>query len=165
MQDISELGVAFPLAKQLRAKLTLTKSRLNVRMFLFKRARCLVNEYLTFHVPRETPLGTWRGCEAGPFVTVDQQPCSSAAVELNLLRDNLHFSGNSLFCQRPQDFEVWKWHNHLKNWCLTSWLFWQKYTFYSFFSVFIFFPLVFVNKTSFIATLKSDWSIYFLYVL
>lgn len=58
MQDISELGVVFTLAKQLKAKLTLTECCLNVRMFLFKRARCLVNEYLTFHVPRETPLGT-----------------------------------------------------------------------------------------------------------
>lgn len=37
-----------------------TKSYLDVKTFTFKRARCLVNEYLTFHVPRTT-LGTWRG--------------------------------------------------------------------------------------------------------
>lgn len=37
-----------------------TKSYLDVKMFTFKRARCLVNEYLTFHVPRTT-LGTRRG--------------------------------------------------------------------------------------------------------
>lgn len=68
MQDISERAVAFTRAKTAGGEIdALAESRLNVAFL--KRASCLVNEYLTFHVPRATPLGTGRGREAGRFVT------------------------------------------------------------------------------------------------
>lgn len=97
MQDISERAVAFTRAKTAGGEIVaLAESRLNVAFL--KRAPCLVNEYLTFHVPRATPLGTGRGREAGRFVTVVQWQRSRTCLDVKEVQKKI--SGHSF------DFEV-----------------------------------------------------------